>query len=69
DLAVFGSANLLSELMRMSLIDEHRVMVNPVVLGSGTPLFQTKDKFNLKLLRTRMFGNGNILLYYEPDAK
>ena len=69
DMALFGSANLMSSLMRMDLLDEHRVMVNPVVLGAGTPLFQTKDKLNLKLSRTRTFGNGNVLLCYEPDGK
>ena len=69
DLAIFGSANLISTLMRMDLIDEHRVMVNPVILGTGTPLFQPKDKFNLRLLRTRAFGNGNVLLCYESKRK
>ncbi len=69
DLAIFGSANLMSGLMRMDLIDEHRVMVNPVILGSGTPLFQTKDKINLKLLKTRSFNNGNILLTYQSNGK
>ena len=65
DIAVFGSANLMSTLMQMDLIAEHRVMVNPVVLGSGSPLFQNKDKLNLKLLKTRTFGNGNVLLSYQ----
>ena len=69
DLAIFGSANLMSALMRLDLIDEHRVMVNPVILGTGTPLFQTKDKFNLRHLRTRAFGNGNVLLCYESERK
>ena len=69
DLAIFGSANLMSTLMRLDLIDEHRVMVNPVILGAGTPLFQTKDKFNLRLLGTRPFGNGNVLLCYEFNRK
>lgn len=66
DVALFGSASLMSELMRMDLIDEHRVMVNPVILGSGNPLFQTKDKLLLKLLKTKTFNNGNVLLYYAP---
>ncbi len=66
DLAIFGSANLMSTLIEHNLVDEHRLMVNPIVLGAGTPLFKTKDKLNLKLLKTRTFGNGNVLLCYEP---
>jgi dihydrofolate reductase len=70
DLALFGSANLMSTLMQLDLIDEHRIMVNPVILGSGNPLFKsTKNKLNLKLIRTRIFGNGNVLLCYQPDRK
>ncbi|MCL5612172.1 MAG: dihydrofolate reductase family protein [Chloroflexi bacterium] len=69
NLAIFGSANLMSKLMQMNLVDEHRVMVNPVILGAGTPLFQTKNKLNLKLLKTRTFKNGNVLLCYEPNGK
>ena len=70
DLALFGSANLMSTLMQLDLIDEHRIMVNPVILGSGNPLFKrAKDKLNLKLIRTRIFGNGNVLLCYQPDRK
>jgi len=66
DLALFGSANLLSTLIQMGLIDEHRIIVNPIVLGSGTPLYQgLKDKLNLKLLKTKTFRNGNVLLYYQ----
>jgi len=67
DLAVFGSANLLSSLMRMNLVDEHRVMVNPVLIGSGTPLFKNiAQRINLKLVKVRMFKSGNVLLYYQP---
>lgn len=69
DLALFGSANLMSTLMQMDLIDEHRIMVNPVILGSGTPLFKASQKLNLKLVRTRTFGNGNVLLCYQPDRR
>jgi hypothetical protein len=43
------------------------VLVNPVVLGSGKPLFKgINGKVGLKLLKTRMFRNGNVLLYYQP---
>ena len=67
DLAIFGSADLLSTLMQMDLVDEHRVMVNPVILGKGTPLFKNmEDQVKLKLLKSRPFKSGNILLYYAP---
>lgn len=67
DIAVFGSANLLSTLMALDLVDEHRVMVNPALLGRGNLLFKNMDeKINLRLLRTRTFHSGNVLLVYEP---
>ncbi len=69
DLAVFGSADLLATLVEMDLVDEHRLMVNPMVLGAGTPLFKTNDKYNFKLLNTRTFRNGNVLLCYAANRK
>jgi dihydrofolate reductase len=70
EIAVFGSADLLSTLIRMDLVDEHRIMVNPVVLGSGTPLFKdVKERLSLKLIRSRIFDSGNVLLYYQPDRR
>lgn len=67
DLALFGSANLLASLMQLDLVDEHRILVNPVILGNGNSLFrQAKDRQNLKLIRSRVFGNGNVLLCYQP---
>ena len=70
DLALFGSANLMATLMQLDLIDEHRLMVNPIILGSGVPLFKkASDRLGLKLVKTRGFGNGNVLLCYQPDRK
>lgn len=67
DLFVFGSANLAETFLSAGLIDEFRIMVNPVVLGSGKPLFKgVKDRLNLRLMKTRTFGNGNVLLVYQP---
>ncbi len=66
DWLLFGSANLASTLANLGLIDEYRVMVNPVILGNGKPLFQgVKEKLNLKLTDTRTFQNGNVLLCYQ----
>ena len=53
--------------MRLGLIDEYRILVAPVVLGSGTPMFKDiKEKTNLKLVKTETFGSGVVLLYYQP---
>lgn len=65
DMAIFGSANLVSTLM--DVIDEHRVMINPILLRRGTPLFKsTGDPMNLKLVNVRPFDSGNVLLSYQP---
>jgi len=70
DLAIFGSSDLAVSFIQMGLIDELRIMVNPVVLGSGKPLFNgIHEKLNLKLLKTRTFRSGNVLLYYQPITK
>jgi len=65
DIAIFGSADLISSLM--DIIDEHRVMINPVLLHEGTALFKGDGPpYMLKLISTRIFNSGNILLSYQP---
>ncbi len=49
----------------MGLLDELRIMVNPIVLGAGTPLFLGLKKQEFKLIKTRVFKSGNVLLYYK----
>jgi dihydrofolate reductase len=67
-LFIFGSANLAASLIPAGLIDEIRLMVNPVVLGRGRSMFEgVKERLNLKLLNNRAFRNGNVLLYYQPE--
>jgi dihydrofolate reductase len=69
DLALFGSADLASTFIRLGLIDEYRVFVNPVVLGDGTPMFKdVKDKIALKLLKAETFSSGVVALYYQPEG-
>jgi len=66
-IALLGSGTLVSQLAQRGLIDEYRVLVNPVVLGQGTPLFNNIAKrLDLKLIDARTFANGNVLLRYEP---
>jgi dihydrofolate reductase len=67
DLIIFGSSDLSAALAQFGLIDEYRLMVSPVILGSGkTILHGLPSQLALKLLKTRMFRNGNVLLYYQP---
>jgi dihydrofolate reductase len=67
DLIIFGSSNLSASFINLGLIDEFRLMVNPVVIGGGKPLFEgVSDTLKLKLLDTRQFRSGNVLHYYRP---
>lgn len=67
NMVIFGGANLASTFLDMNLIDEYQVIVNPVILGKGTPLFRDSgDKLTLQLLRTKAFSSGNVMLYYQP---
>lgn len=51
------------------MIDEYQIVVNPIVLGKGRTLFEgVKEKLPLKLIKSRTFSNGNVLLCYAPTA-
>jgi dihydrofolate reductase len=68
DLAL-GGADLAAAFRRHDLIDEYRLYVHPVVLGRGKPLFQPEDiTTNLRLIESRGFGNGVVLLHYRRPA-
>lgn len=65
DLAV-GGADLAAEFMRHDLIDEYRLYVHPVAIGAGKRLFrEPAAAMDLRLLETRAFANGVVLLHYE----
>ena len=67
---IIGSSDLSVSLMAHGLIDEFRIMLNPVALGEGKSLFKGLQKrLNLELFNTRTFKSGNILLYYRPKGK
>jgi dihydrofolate reductase len=69
DIAIFGSSNLVVSLLRLGLLDELRIMVMPVVLGAGKSLFRTAtERTSLRLLTSRQFASGNVLLTYQPAA-
>ena len=67
DIVVHGSAKLVQALVEHDLVDELRLMVFPVVLGSGKRLFgETSDKKPLRLVDSKVVGDGVAILVYEP---
>jgi dihydrofolate reductase len=63
ELLVLGSAHLTARFAAAGVLDELRIMVCPIVLGSGRSLFEgLKDRISLTLLRLRQFDSGNVLL-------
>jgi dihydrofolate reductase len=70
DMTLLGSGSIVTLFAEQGLIDTYQIMVDPVVLGEGTPLFKgISHKLNLQLTETRRFGNGNVLLCYQPAEK
>jgi dihydrofolate reductase len=70
DIALLGSGSIMAQLAQRGLIDEYRIMVNPIVLGKGTPLFMgMTNRLDLKLIDARTFRNGNVLLRYESAGR
>jgi dihydrofolate reductase len=68
-MAILGSGSLVAQLAPEGLIDEYQIVVNPIVLGKGKTMFNGISKtLSLKPTKTRSFGNGNVLLRYEPTA-
>jgi dihydrofolate reductase len=66
DLFILGSSELASTFTEMNLIDEYRIMINPVVIGQGKPLFANIHHIlELRLIKSRIFKSGNVLLNYE----
>lgn len=65
NIIVYGSRSIVACLKEAGLIDEYRIWVHPVVIGNGNALFDLHDRMNLTLLRTKTFGSGVILLYYQ----
>ncbi|MGQ0848519.1 MAG: dihydrofolate reductase family protein [Actinomycetota bacterium] len=70
DLLVYGSADLVDKLLSHDLIDEYRLLFYPVILGSGKHLFRDKiDTHHLRLVGSRTFASGVVLLTYQPEPE
>ena len=69
DVVVHGSAQLAQTLLERDLVDELRLMVFPVVLGSGKRLFGTSGRKPLRLVHSKVVGDGVAILIYQPASQ
>lgn len=70
NIVLYGGAGLAQTFMRLNLIDEYHLFVNPVILGSGLHLYMGLDeKLNLKLIHSKTTPSGVTILCYEPGRK
>jgi dihydrofolate reductase len=65
-IVAWGGAGLVNSLSELGLVDEYRLIVHPVLLGRGTPLFRAEVRQKLRLTRTTQLGQKLVVLCYEP---
>jgi dihydrofolate reductase len=67
NIAIDGSSVLVHTLAQHDLVDEYSLLVYPVVLGSGKQLFAEGVRLNLRLIESRSFPSGVVLMRYAPE--
>jgi dihydrofolate reductase len=64
-MVIMGSGTIVAQLAEAGLVDEYQIVVNPIVLGKGRTLFDgVRTSLRLRLIGSRIFGNGNAVLSY-----
>jgi dihydrofolate reductase len=69
DILLYGSADLVRMLTAQGLIDEYRFMIFPLILGTGKRLFGEESAVTLKLVETKTFGSGVVVLTYQSERQ
>ena len=65
-----GSRSLIIQLINLNLINEFQICIYPMIEGKGLPLFdKVRDRTIFKLSKTKIFGSGAIVLYYETTQQ
>ncbi|HOY94928.1 MAG TPA: dihydrofolate reductase family protein [Catalimonadaceae bacterium] len=69
DITILGSGEIVTQLTEANLVDAFQIMIDPVVIGSGTSVFSgITNRQNLRLVGTRTFSSGAVLLDYLADS-
>jgi dihydrofolate reductase len=69
DIVAWGGASFVQAISRQGLVDEYRLVINPVALGNGLPLFKDlSGPIELQLVQATTFANGAALHIYQPTA-
>lgn len=66
DITILGSGSIVQQLSNRGMIDHYVLVVVPIVLGAGKPLFKDVNKTNLKLVEAKSFRNGLAMHTYRP---
>lgn len=70
DIIVYGGVDFVSELIKLDLVDEYHLFINPVAIGRGLSLFQKREtQLDLTLLESNSFASGMTVLRYAPSPK
>ena len=70
DMLIYGSASIIQTLTNHGLIDEYQVLVQPLILGGGKPLFQDiHHQVKLKLVNSKTHPSGVVVQFYQPREK
>ena len=65
-----GSPSLIAAARELNLVDQYQLCIHPIIAGKGLPLFKNIGGMTfLKLVKTKTFGSGAIVLYYEPTKR
>jgi dihydrofolate reductase len=66
-LTVLGSGSIVNQFADAGLIDEFQMLIHPIALNQGTPILgDIKNNLELKLVNSKIFESGNVLLVYQP---
>jgi dihydrofolate reductase len=68
DIGIFGSGQVVRQLVKSGLMDEFILCVSPIALGAGMSLFGGGERVELALLETRKFDSGNLILRYQARS-